>query len=85
MKSERNLAKSFHRESQFEGLLQEETNYNAVSVGLARSAQEFILSPFYIRQYDQEMYANNYRDQRIAMQFGGGGLSSLPPSWGGPS
>ena len=72
------LPQSFHRVSQYDGLLQEETNYKPVSVGLNRAAQQFILSAFYIRNYDQEMYAADARSQVISMQSMGG-TSSVPP------
>ena len=82
MKSERKLANSFHRVPQFDNALQEEASYKPVSVGLERAAQQYILSPFYIRNYDTEMYAADYRSEVIQTQIMGG-QGSVPPLPGG--
>ena len=58
--------------------MEEQDNYKPVSVGLERAAQQYILSPFYIRNYDAEMYSNDYRSEVIQTQIHGG-TSSVPP------
>ena len=71
----RRVVKQFHVEPTFDSIEQEynEEKFKDPGPGLARQATEFVLSPFYTRNYDDVMQPTA-QDEALA-----GGLKPIPP------
>ena len=81
------VARTYHREPKFNELLVRETELRAPSIGIQRAATEFVLSPCFVRSYEDPAKKKTFAQELANLQAGAAGLQPLagPAGPAGPA